>query len=318
VSAEPQKIVVGTRGSDLALAQAEITEAALRVAHPGLEIERRIIKTTGDRRTDVPLAEVARSEGHIDKGVFIKELEVALAEGEIDLAVHSLKDMPSELEEGFAIGAVLPRAPVGDVLVTMNDGGLEGLPEGATVATSSVRRQRLLQWLRPDLRVADIRGNVPTRLRKLHESDELAGLLLAQAGLVRLGLLENGVVRSGTATLPAQILSSERFFPAAGQGAVALEIREGDQVLHDLVSAVTHRETADAVTAERKFLELLGAGCDTPVGVLSRIEGGDLHLRAMVFEEGEAEPLQGDATARRNEPLVLAQALVDSLSRRKS
>ena len=145
----------------MAVGGEEVTEAALREAHPELAIERRVIKTSGDRRTDVPLSEVARAEGHLDKGVFIKELELALQGGEIDVAVHSLKDVPSELEESFAIGGVLPRAPVADVLITKLDGGLEGLPGGATVATSSVRRQRILQWLRPDLKVADIRGNVP-------------------------------------------------------------------------------------------------------------------------------------------------------------
>ena len=138
MSGEPKKIVLGTRGSALALAQAELTEVALAEAHPDLEVVRRIIKTTGDRRTDVPLAEVAKAEGHLDKGVFIKELEVALEAGEIDLAVHSLKDMPSELEAPFAIGAVLPRAPVGDVLIAKAPGGLASLPVGATVATSSV------------------------------------------------------------------------------------------------------------------------------------------------------------------------------------
>jgi hydroxymethylbilane synthase len=200
------RIVLGTRGSALALAQAEMTEAALQAAHPGLEIERRVIKTTGDRRTDVPLAEVAKAEGHLDKGVFIKELEVALAAGEIDVAVHSLKDVPSDLEDGFALAAVLERAPVGDVLVTKAPGGLKALGEGAVVATSSVRRQRMLHSGRADLEVVDIRGNVPTRLRKLAEQEELDGLILAEAGLVRLGLLSEGMVKSGGAELYAETL----------------------------------------------------------------------------------------------------------------
>ena len=187
------RIVLGTRGSALALVQAGMVEEALRRAWPGLEIERRIIKTTGDQRTDVPLSEVAQV-AQVDKGIFIKELELALEAGEIDVAVHSLKDVPSVLEEDFAIAAVLPRAAVRDVLVTTEEGGLGGLRKGATVATSSVRRRRLLESLRPDLRVVDIRGNVPTRIRKLHESGEIDGLLLARAGLARLGLLEAGLV----------------------------------------------------------------------------------------------------------------------------
>ncbi len=317
MSAEQRKIVLGTRGSALALAQAEMTERALREAHPALEVVRKIIKTTGDRRIDVPLSEVAQAEGHLDKGVFIKELELALEGGEIDLAVHSLKDVPSALEEGFAIGAVLPRAPISDVLITKGGGGLQGLPAGATVATSAVRRQRILQWLRPDLKVADIRGNVPTRIRKLHAS-ELSAILLAEAGLVRLGLLEEGVVISEGRSAPAEVLCPEEFLPAAGQGAVALEIRAGDEGLAGLLEALNDQETLEAVTLERKFLELLGAGCDTPVGVLSRVKKETLAMRVLVFEDGEEDPLGAEAEGPRGEPETLAQQLVENLLRRTS
>jgi hydroxymethylbilane synthase len=302
----------------LALAQAEMTEAALRAAHPALEIERRVITTTGDRRTDVPLSDVAKAEGHLDKGVFIKELEAALEEGEIDVAVHSLKDMPSELESRFEIAAVLPRAPVGDVLLTKGKGGLAGLKQGATIATSAVRRQRLLRWMRPDLKVTDIRGNVPTRIRKLHESGEIDGILLAEAGLMRLGLLVDGEVRSDGQVAHAAVLDVETFLPAAGQGAVALEIRAGDEAVRALAGAINHDATFDAVTAERKFLELLGAGCETPVGVQSRLEGEELLLRAVVFEDGEAEPLQAEARGHRSDPGALARRLVGNLSRMQS
>lgn len=315
VSVGQGKIVLGTRGSALALAQAEMTEAALRQAWPELEIERKIIKTTGDRRTDVPLSEVAQAEGHLDKGVFIKELEVALHEGEIDLAVHSLKDMPSELEAEFFIAAVLPRAPIADVLITKKEGGLQALTDGATVATSSVRRERMLHWLRPGLQVTDIRGNVPTRIRKLHESSELDGVLLAEAGLLRLGFLRDGVVSCEGASAFAEVLNTEEFLPAAGQGAVALETRTGDHRTAELVAVVNHPGTLVAVTAERKFLELLGAGCDTPVGVLSKVEGETLSLRAVVFEEGEKEPLEGGAAGEISDPAGVAQMLVESLVR---
>jgi hydroxymethylbilane synthase len=309
------KIVVGTRGSALALAQAEMTEAALREAVPGVEIVRKIIKTTGDRRTDVPLVDVAKAEGTMDKGVFIKELELALEAGEIDVAVHSLKDMPSDLEDAFALAAVLERAPVGDVLVTKAEGGLAGLREGAAVATSSVRRQRMLQAMRGDLAVADIRGNVPTRLRKLAEQEELDGLILAEAGLVRLGLLEGGMVRSDGHELHAERLDAEEFYPAAGQGAVALEIRADDARVRTMCAPLNHAPTEAAVTAERAFLLLLGAGCETPVGVRTVVDGTSLRMWAKVFEDGEDTPLQAEAAGDVADPQAVAVALRDKLTR---
>ena len=163
----PTPFTVGTRGSELALVQATATEALLAAAFPELPIARRIIKTTGDRRTDVALADVAKAEGTFDKGVFIKELEQALDDGSIDIAVHSLKDLPTVLDPRFALAAVLERAPIRDVLVTRDGGGFDSLPAGARVGTSSVRRAKQVEFLRPDLEVVDLRGNVPTRLQKL-------------------------------------------------------------------------------------------------------------------------------------------------------
>jgi hydroxymethylbilane synthase len=261
---------------------------------------------------------VASAEGHLDKGVFIKELEVALAAGEIDLAVHSLKDVPSDLEEGFHLAAVLERAPVGDVLVTKATGGLTGLPEGAVVATSSVRRQRMLQAGRGDLQVVDIRGNVPTRLRKLAEQEELDGLILAEAGLVRLGLLEDGKVRSGEAALFAETLDADWFLPAAGQGAVALEVREGDEKTAELCAAISHAATAAAVTAEREFLVLLGAGCDTPVGVRTEVGEEKMTLWARVFEDDEEVALTARVEGPVDEPAAVARDLKNSLHREDS
>lgn len=313
-----ERLVLGTRGSALALAQAEMTEELLRAAHPDLEIVRKVITTTGDRRTDVPLAQVASSEGHLDKGVFIKELEVALQAGEIDVAVHSLKDVPSDLESGFALAAVLERAPNGDVLVTKESVGLEGLAEGAAVATSSVRRKRMLESKRGDLEVVDIRGNVPTRLRKLVENEEMDGLILAEAGLVRLGLLENGVVRSGETELFAETLDEEWFLPAAGQGAVALEIREGDETAAGWCEAINHAATEVAVTAEREFLVLLGAGCDTPVGVRCAIEGEVLGMWARVFSEEDESVAASVVEGSISEPRELAAQLKANLSQEKS
>mgnify|MGYP003729481583 FL=1 len=315
-------ITLGTRGSALGLVQAGMAEEALRAAWPGLEIRRRVIKTTGDRRTDVPLSEVAQAGG-LDKGGFIKELETALQEGEIDVAVHSLKDMPSGLEEEFTIAAVLPRASVRDVLITKEKGGLKGLPEGATVATGSVRRRRLLQSLRPDLQVTDSRGNVPTRIRKLHEAREIDGLLLAQAGLVRLGLLDGGLVKSEGKEAYAEELDEERFVPAAGQGAVALEVRTGDAGTGSICEAVNDEESMLIVRAERSFLALLGAGCETPVGVIGKVarkddpgaRPGDLLMRAVVFEDGESEPLEGAVSGAGKNAGGLAARLLAELKR---
>ena len=183
MSEEIQHTTIGTRGSDLALVQAASVERALSLAFPELRMQRRVIRTTGDRRTDVALSEVAKAEG-TDKGIFTKELEEALSAGEIDIAVHSLKDVPTVIDPGFEIAGVLSRAPIRDVLVSRTQGGLDGLPAGAVVGTSAVRRAKQLQWLRPDLRVIDLRGNVPTRLRKLAEGNYDA-LLLAEAGLTR-------------------------------------------------------------------------------------------------------------------------------------
>ncbi|RYD20348.1 MAG: hydroxymethylbilane synthase, partial [Verrucomicrobiaceae bacterium] len=186
MSESPSPIIVGTRGSELALVQATATEAALAAAFPDRAIERKVIKTTGDRRTDVSLADVAKAEGTFDKGVFIKEIEEALDAGEIDIAVHSLKDLPTVLEDRYLLAAVLERAPVRDVLVMREPGGLAALPVGAKVGTSSVRRAKQMEWLRPDITVVDLRGNVPTRLRKLAEDGTYDAILLAEAGLVRL------------------------------------------------------------------------------------------------------------------------------------
>lgn len=315
----PNRIVVGTRGSDLALVQATATEAALAAAFPHLAIERKVIKTTGDRRTDVSLMMVAKVEGAFDKGVFIKEIEDALNVGEIDIAVHSLKDLPTNLEDRFVLAAVLERAPVRDVLVMRAPGGLDALPAGARVGTSSVRRAKQIEWLRPDVKVSDLRGNVPTRMRKLAEEDEHDAILLAEAGLVRLGFIPE--IPSGEASEPVTglpglhvtRLEEKEFFPAAGQGAIALEVRAGDAPSRVYAETIGHRETWLRITAEREFLRLLDGGCHTPVGVYSSISGDEIHLHARVFpESGAAAPTSGEA--RGTDPITLAHELFNSLS----
>lgn len=314
----PVPLKIGTRGSELALVQATATESALAAMFPELPLERVIIKTTGDRRTDVSLADVAKVEGVFDKGVFIKELELALDDGSIDIAVHSLKDLPTVLDERFALAAVLERAPVRDVLITRDGGGFDSLPAGARVGTSSVRRARQVKFLRPDLVVVDLRGNVPTRLQKLASGESHDAILLAEAGLVRLGYLTaapNGDTPEPVLDMPglfAQRLDQTVFFPAAGQGAVGLEIRAGDSRSRVYAESVGHAETWLRVTAEREFLRLLDAGCHTPVGVFSSLVDGGLYLQARVFPEGEGAPRVGEAFGP--DPLVTAQALYESLA----
>ena len=304
-------LIVGTRGSALALAQAEMTETILRSVFPDREIVRKVITTTGDRRTDVPLSQVAKSEGILDKGVFTKELEVALENGEIDLAVHSMKDVPTVLAPHFEIVGALERAPVSDVLVTSQAGGIESLAKGATVATSSVRRQRQLQWLRPDLKLTDIRGNVPTRLQKLRENDALDAIMLAEAGLVRLGY----DLDSEMDGLFAQALDSARFYPAAGQGIVGFEIRKDDADARLCAETITHQPSMILCRAEREFLRLLDAGCHTPVGVRSWLDGAVLHMAGRVFDEENvaAEPAESIAKGEASLPEEVAAQLFSEL-----
>lgn len=305
----PHHFTLGTRGSALALCQAEMTEAALQ----GLcNLTREVIVTTGDKRTDVPLAAVAAASGVVDKGVFIKELEVALLEREIDFAVHSLKDVPTILEPEFELCAVLERAPTGDVLITRGP-SLQDLPPGATIGTSSVRRKLQLLHLRPDLRVVDIRGNVPTRLQKVAEDETLDGTILAEAGLLRLGYHTNGILQAEDHQLHAELFAAKDFLPAAGQGAVALEILKGNDAAQDILSQINHVETWQRVTAERHFLALLQAGCDTPVGVDSTVQEGQIHLSARVFEEdGSHQSASISAPAR--DSLAAGEKLFHSLA----
>ncbi len=305
-----QHSIIGTRGSDLALVQAASVERTLTLAFPELRLARKVIRTTGDRRTDVALAEVAKAEG-TDKGIFTKELEDALRAGEIDIAVHSLKDVPTVLDEAFEIAGVLPRAPIRDVLVSKLGGGLEALPAGSIVGTSSVRRARQLEWLRPDLRVVDVRGNVPTRLKKLADG-LFDALLLAEAGLVRLGYRMSKPTSISGVTLNFAPLLEDRFFPAAGQGAIGLEIRKGDAAAATLVGAIRDADTFTRVRAEREFLRLLEGGCSTPVGVYTSCDGDLLRMDARVFPDEGGEPKKASASG--SDALEVARQLFDSLA----
>jgi hydroxymethylbilane synthase len=312
------KLIVGTRGSELALVQATATEAALAAAFPHLLIERKVIKTTGDRRTDVSLANVAKSEGTFDKGVFIKEIEEALDAGEIDIAVHSLKDLPTTLGARYCLAATLERAPVRDALLSFLPGGIDALPQNARVGTGSVRRAEQLKWMRGDIQILDLRGNVPTRLRKLVEDGNYDAILLAEAGLVRLGFIpeipnnEEAETVIGFPGLEVTRLPEDLFFPAAGQGAIALEVRAGDGPSQVYAEAINHPQTWLRITAEREFLRLLDGGCHTPVGVFSTLSHETITLHARVFPDAGGTPQSG--TASGSDPLAIALELFNSLT----
>lgn len=320
----PEKLIIGTRGSDLALTQTRMVEAALRAAGHAGEIEVRVIKTIGDKRPDLKLSEFSQGDQPVvDKGIFTKELEEALLAGEIDIAVHSLKDVPTELGEAFHLIATLERAPVEDVLLSRDPiqpslvDDLTLLDHGV-VATSSVRRARQLTWLRPEVRVVDIRGNVPTRVGKLFENPEWDGILLARAGLERLGILPTGgAITTSFAfeshTVHASLLDPRLFLPAAGQGAVAIESLKTNTAAAAICALINHAPTFARVTAERHFLHRLQAGCQTPVGALTEFEdgGATLAMRVRVFDEDDpsADPLEAAASGPAEAPEALADQL---------
>ena len=231
--------------------------------------------------------------------------------------MHSLKDMPTVPEEGFELAAVLPRAAVRDVLVTRDGSDLAGLPEGARVGTSSVRRAKQLSYLRPDLEIVDLRGNVPTRLKKLQDGEHHDAILLAEAGLVRLGFMletphgEGPELLVGFEGLTATRLPEDEFYPAAGQGAIGLEIRWSDKQSRMIAKTITDLATWTCITAEREFLRLLDGGCHTPVGVFSNLNDGLITMKARVFPEEGGEPQTSEAEG--NDPLAVAKELFDSL-----
>ncbi len=253
-------MTIGSRGSLLALWQARHVQGLLKAA--GMETRVEIIQTTGDKITDVPLARLGAQTS--SKGLFTKELEEALLDGRIDLAVHSLKDMPTELPEGLELAAVPERADPHDAIVGIP---LEELPRGARVGTSALRRHAQIKAIRPDLEVESIRGNVDTRLRKLDEGQYQA-IVLAAAGLTRLGW--QGRI--------AERLAAERMCPAVGQGALAIEVRAGDR----RVAVLNHEASARAVEAERACLRAFGGGCQIPMGAYARYEKGVLRMDAVV------------------------------------
>ncbi len=282
-------ITIGSRGSMLALWQANHVQALLRTH--GIEARIEVIHTTGDKITDVPLAKLGAQTS--TKGLFTKELEDALLDGRIDLAVHSLKDMPTELPEGLELVAVPEREDPFDAIIGST---LEDLPHGARVGTSALRRQAQLMVLRPDLDIQSIRGNLDTRLRKLDEGQYQA-IVLACAGLRRLGW----------AGRIAERFDASRICPAVGQGALAIEARSGDTT----VSLLTHEPTLRAVTAERACLREFGGGCQIPMGAFATINGDRIHLESVVASPDGTLVIRFAADGA--DPVTLGKTVADGL-----
>ncbi len=281
------KIVIGTRGSQLALWQANWVKAELERLHEGVSCELLIIKTKGDKILDVPLAKVG------GKGLFVKEIEEALLDGRIDLAVHSMKDMPAHLPEGLKIGAIPEREDPRDALISKNGLTFEDLPKGARVGTSSLRRSAQLLAKRPDLQIETLRGNIDTRLKKVLEGN-MDAIILAAAGLKRLGLGEH----------ITECLAPELMLPAVGQGALCIESRENDDRIDAALSPLNHMPTRTTVLAERAFLNTLEGSCQIPVGAFAETDGETITIRGLVaeidgtrilMEKDTAENAQGEA-----------------------
>jgi len=297
------KIILGTNRVALARAQARLVEKAIQAARPDVGIETRLVTTQGDK-----VGPLERQAGR--KGVFTAEIERALLAGDVDIAVHSAKDLPSETNSDAEIAAVLPRAAIDDMLVSKHPGGFASLPKGAVVATGSVRRKHQLLWKRADLKVVDLRGNVPTRLRKLLENDWDA-VVLAHAGLARLGLSPaHDKITFESSQFFIGILPHEIFLPAGGQGIIALQVRADDQTMKAIAALVNDRETLLCLRAEREFLRLLQGDCDCPVGVLATIDNDMMKLRAQLFTDQSAAPRQGEVEGTHDEGERLAERLL--------
>ena len=269
------KIRIGTRGSKLALWQANHVKEMIEALSPENQVELVIIKTKGDKILDAPLAKIG------GKGLFVKEIEEALLENQVDMAVHSMKDVPTELPHGLVIGAIPQREEPWDLLVVKEEAHLQDLPRGAKVGTSSLRRQSQLLARRPDLDIQPLRGNLDTRFRKLKETP-LDAIVVALAGVKRLGIN----------SLPMRVLSPQECLPAIGQGALALEVREGE--MQEILDALHHPETAACVTAERAFLASIGGSCQIPVAALATVEGQELKLQGLIASPKGEEIYRGE------------------------
>lgn len=289
-----QTLRIGTRGSQLALTQSRWVQAALQRHHPDLTVELVTIKTTGDRFVDTPLSTIG------GKGVFVKEIEEALTDGRIDCAVHSMKDVPTELAPGLVIAAIPLREDPRDTLISRTRGTLTDLPHGARLGTSSLRRMALVRAQRADLEVVALRGNVDSRLRKL-DAGELDAVVLAAAGLRRLG-----IVRADTT-----LLDAIEFVPAIGQGALAIESR--DDVTRTLLAVLDHVDTRIAIDAERAFLARVGGSCRTPLAAHATVRAGEVDLRALIADPDGTTVVRGNCSGTTGSAAELGCDLADDL-----
>jgi hydroxymethylbilane synthase len=313
-----QPILIATRGSALALAQANLVLAECRRKFPKLAFALKIIKSTGDK---LQSASMSRPDASLPKGLFTKELEIALLKGRADLAVHSLKDLPTQLPDGLKLGAVAgKRADARDVLVYRDDfkpkTKLTDFPPGLTLATSSTRRKAQILARRPDFKVVEIRGNVLTRLQKVASQQAIDTTIMAAAGLARLhyqitsgGRLKGGDVPPG---LVVTILDIGEMLPCVGQGALGLEIRQDDERAAEICRRLNDDETFHCVTAERALLRAMGGGCQTPIGAYTQVEGGELFLQAVSFLTGK--PRRAAARAPLGEAVSLGERVASELA----
>ncbi|NUM54180.1 MAG: hydroxymethylbilane synthase [Candidatus Hydrogenedentes bacterium] len=290
------RLVIGSRGSNLALTQSKAVGEMLRAAIPGLEVAIEIIHTQGDKILDAPLSQIG------GKGLFTRELEIALMDGRIDLAVHSLKDLPTELPDGLALGCVPEREDPHDVFVSTRYDSLDALPDGATIGTSSLRRRAQLLAYRPDVNVVDLRGNVETRIRKVTDG-HIDGTILARAGIVRIGRAE--AIRS---TIPESVM-----IPATAQGALGIEIRGGDARVEEIVSRIRDERATTEVTAERACLGALEGGCQVPIGTLARQHGASITLVACVCSLDGKKVLRTEISGPIGEAAALGASAAETL-----
>lgn len=291
-----KKIIIGTRGSELALWQTNFIKGELEKAFPEIKFEVKTIKTTGDKILEVALAKIG------DKGLFTKQIETALLNGEIDLAIHSLKDLQTIQPENLTIGAVTKREKANDAFISLKYGSLDELPNGAKVATGSLRRRSQLLNRRPDLQIFDIRGNVPTRIKKFEESD-LDAMILAFAGVHRLSL--DSYIK--------QIIPFDTMLPAVGQGALAVEIRSDDTEIREVLQTVNDRETFDCTAAERSFLRRLEGGCQVPIAGFAQLKDEKIHLKGLVGNLDGSVNLQNEITGERQDAEKLGNDLAETL-----
>lgn len=289
-------IRIATRKSPLALWQAHFVKDALQAAHPGLNVELVTFVTKGDIILDTPLAKVG------GKGLFVKELEVAILEGNADLAVHSMKDVPVDFPPGLGLVTICEREDPRDAFVSNQYASLEQLPQGATVGTCSLRRQCQIKEARPDIVIKELRGNVGTRLGKL-DAGEYDAIILAAAGLKRLKLEER----------IASFIEPEQSLPAVGQGAVGIECRLDDEHLHQLLAPLHHKDTATRVLCERAMNNTLEGGCQVPIGSYSILQGDQIWLRALVGEPDGSQIIRGEVRGPRNDAENLGQQLAKTL-----